>query len=405
MPDFSYTAVDEFGRRVQGTTSADSETTLAGLLRARGQHLVSAETAKAAAPGLSEIRVLERITRRDVIFFTSQLAAIMGTGVPLVEGLQDIEDQIAKPTMRRVVSRVRQDIESGVSLSDALARHPRVFSELYTNVVKAGEATGRADRSLEDLVKQLEWQESLRAQVRDVFTYPLIVVALLTVVTTVLVGFTIPRFLQVYERLQVQIDLPLPTLIVMRVTGFLRANWLAILAGIAAIYIAIQLQLQTLDGRARIQGWILRIPIIGELVRKIALSRFAHYFATLHESGLEVAPSMSLVERLIGNEYLARRFHRAVDRVMSGESLSHALKAVGEFPAIVIQMIAIGERTGRMSKALEDVRSYYDKEIDRTVKQTLTFVGPILLILLAGVFVTMAVAFYLPMFRVLRAIR
>jgi type IV pilus assembly protein PilC len=405
MPDFRYTAVDDSGRRVQGTASADSEDALAGLLRARGQHLVSAEVERATGSGLGEIRVLERVTRRDVIFFTSQLAAIMGTGVPLVEGLQDIEDQISKPVMRRIVSRVRQDIESGMSLSDALARHPGVFGELYTNVVKAGEATGRADRSLEDLVKQLEWQESLRAQVRDVFTYPLIVIVLLTVVTTVLVGFTIPRFLQVYERLQVQIDLPLPTLIVMRVTGFLRAYWLAILAGIAAIYIALRLQLQTLDGRARIQGWILRIPIIGELVRKIALSRFAHYFATLHESGLEVAPSMSLVERLIGNEYLARRFRRAVDRVMSGESLSHALKSVGEFPAIVIQMIAIGERTGRMSKALEDVRSYYDKEIDRTVKQTLTFVGPILLILLAGVFVTMAVAFYLPMFRVLRAIR
>jgi type IV pilus assembly protein PilC len=404
MPAFSYTAVDDSGRRVQGTTSADTEDGLARLLRARGQHLVSAEAARAAT-SFSEIRVLERITRRDVIFFTSQLAAIMRTGVPLVEGLQDIEDQISKQVMRRVLSRVRQDLDSGMSLSDALARHPSVFGDLYVTVVKAGEATGRADRSIEDLVKQLEWQESLRAQVRDVFTYPLIVVVLLTVVTTVLVGFTIPRFLQVYERLQAQIDLPLPTLVVMRVTGFLRAAWLAILAGIAAIYIAIRLQLQTLDGRARMQGWVLGIPIIGELARKIALSRFAHYFAALHESGLEVAPSLALVERLIGNEYLARRFHRAVDRVMSGESLSQALRAVGEFPAIVIQMIAIGERTGQMGKALEDVRTYYDKEIDRTVKQTLTFVGPILLIVLAGVFVTMAVAFYLPMFRMLRAIR
>lgn len=140
-------------------------------------------------------------------------------------------------------------------------------------------------------------------------------------------------------------------------------------------------------------------------MRKVALSRFAHFFGTLHEAGLEVAPSLALMEKLIGNAYLSQQFRRAVDRVMTGDSLSRALQRVGEFPPVVINMIALGERSGRMAKSLADVRRYFDREVDRTVKQALTLFGPIMLVVLAGVFVIMALAFYLPLFGLLRGIR
>jgi type IV pilus assembly protein PilC len=162
---------------------------------------------------------------------------------------------------------------------------------------------------------------------------------------------------------------------------------------------------QTPEGSVAVTRTAMRVPIIGELMRKIALSRFAHYFATLHESGLEVAPSLTLIEKLIGNAHLSQQFNRAVQRVMAGESLSRALRTVGEFPPVVIQMIALGERTGRMSKALEDVRRYFDSEVDRTIKRSLTLFGPILLVILAGTFVLMALAFYLPLFQLLRGIQ
>jgi type IV pilus assembly protein PilC len=149
----------------------------------------------------------------------------------------------------------------------------------------------------------------------------------------------------------------------------------------------------------------MRIPVVGELLRKIALSRFAHYFSSLHDSGVEVAPALALIKKLIGNAYLAQQFERAVQRVLAGESLSRALRAVGEFPPVVIQMIALGERSGKMSKALGDVKKYFDGEVDRTIKRSLTFFGPIMLILLAGTFVVMALAFYLPLFQLLRGIR
>ena len=405
MPNFSYIGVDDNGMEVRGIAAADNEDQLAELLKRQGQYLVRSATSGEAQASFGDIRILEWITRRDVIVFTSQLATVMATGVGLVEGLIDIEEQLAKPVMRRVVSRLRRDIESGESLSSALSKHPQAFDELYVNIVRAGEATGNIDKALEDLVVQLEWQADLNARIREVATYPILVVIMLIVLATVLVGFTIPRFISVYERLSAELVLPLPTRIVMAASTFFRTYWPVIVTSVATLVIAIRLYGQTPDGAVTLSKMVSRIPIIGDLIRKVALSRFAHYFATLHESGLEVAPSLALMGKLIGNAHLSRQFERAVQRVMAGESLSRALRAVGAFPPIVIQMLALGERTGRMSKALGDVRKYFDADVDRTIKQSLTLFGPIMLVLLAGTFVLMALAFYLPLFQMLRGIR
>lgn len=404
MPNFSYVCVDDAGAELTGMAAADSEDQLAELLRRQGQYLVRTTTAS-ERPALSDIRILEWINRRDIIFFTQQMATVMATGIGIVEGLADIEEQLRKQAMKRVVAAIRRDIESGESLSSALQKHPKVFSELYVNIVRSGEATGKTERALEDLAKQLEWQEELIGRIREVTTYPAIVILMLGVLSIVLVTFTIPRFLAVYERLNAQIELPLPTRMVMAVSEIIRTWWPVILTAFMTAIVSVKLYSQSPDGGVRLARVVMRIPIVGELVRKIALSRFAHYFASLHESGLEVAPSLALIERLIGNAYLSRQFGRAVQRVLSGESLSRALKSVGDFPPVVIQMIALGERSGRMGKALDDVRRYFDAEVDRTIKRSLTLFGPIMLIVLAGTFVMMALAFYLPLFQMLRGIR
>ena len=402
MPTFSYVCVDDAGTELRGVAAAESEEQLAEVLRRQGQYLV--RSSAASNRRLSDVRILEWVNRRDVIFFTQQLATVMATGIGIVEGLQDIEEQLKKAAMKRVVAALRRDIEAGESLPTAMAKHPKVFSELYVNIVRAGEATGNTERALNDLVTQLEWQEELSSRIREVTTYPVIVIVMLTLLSFVLVTFTIPRFLSVYERLASDAPLPLPTRIVMGVSDVLRTWWPVLLTGLMTLLVSLKLYIQTPEGSVRFSRFVMRLPIIGELVRKIALSRFAHYFATLHESGLEVAPSLSLIERLIGNAYLSRQFGRAVQRVLAGESLSRALRTVGEFPAVVIQMIALGERSGRMNKALEDVRRYFDGEVDRTIKRALTLFGPIMLIVLAGTFVLMALAFYLPLFQMLRGI-
>jgi type IV pilus assembly protein PilC len=281
-----------------------------------------------------------------------------------------------------------------MSLSSAAERHPKVFGDLYVSIVRAGEATGRVDRALDDLVQQLEWQEATRTRVQEAAAYPILIIGLLAVLLTVLIGFTIPRFARVRER---ERESPAaasdprgaggghlhrgqrprdprgprrPTCS----TGFAQAP----------------------GGPEWRDRWLLKLPVVGDVSRKLALSRFAHFFGSLHESGVEVAPSLAVIERVIGNAHIARRFRSATSRVLAGDPLSRALGAVGEFSPLVIQMVALGEKTGQMSKSLQQVRQYYDREADRAVSRAIGVFGPAALLALAGVFVLIAVAFYLP---------
>jgi type II secretory pathway component PulF len=403
MPEFAYVAVGPDGQRLKGTAVAASEDALAEQLRRQDQRLVEAAPAEDTID-LAAVRVLDRVMRRDVIFFTTQLSTVIGAGVNLVDGLRDIEAQAVKAPLKKIIADIRSGVERGMSLSSAMERHPSAFDELYVGIVRAGEATGRVDRSLDDLVKQLEWQEALGARVRDAATYPLIILGLLTVLLTVLVGFTIPRFTQVYQRVNANLPLPLPTRVVQGVATFVAANGLVILAALVVLYLLYRLRVQEPGGLVWRDRWLLRIPVVGDVSRKLALSRFAHFFGSLHESGVEVAPSLALMERVIGNAYIAQRFRGAVSRVLAGDSLSRALAAVGEFSPLVIQMVALGEKTGQMSKSLQQVRRYYDREVDQSVNRAMTLFGPIALMALASVFVLIAVAFYLPMFNLARAL-
>jgi type II secretory pathway component PulF len=403
MPEFAYVSVGPDGQRSTGTAVAASEDALAEQLRRQGQYLVEAARADATID-LASVRVFDRVTRRDVIFFTTQLSTVISAGVSLVDGLQDIEAQAVKAPMKTIVADIRRGVERGLSLSSAMERHPSAFDELYVGIVRAGEATGRVDRSLDDLVAQLEWQEALAARVREAATYPIIIVGLLTVLLTVLVGFTIPRFTQVYQRVNANLTLPLPTRVVQGVATFIAGNGLIILAALVVLFLLYRLRVQEPGGLVWRDRWLLRIPVVGDVSRKLALSRFAHFFGTLHESGVEVAPSLALMERVIGNAFIARRFGGAVSRVLAGDSLSRALAAVGEFSPLVIQMVALGEKTGQMSKSLQQVRRYYDREVDQSVNRAITLFGPVALVALASVFVLIAVAFYLPMFNLARAV-
>jgi type IV pilus assembly protein PilC len=403
MPEFAYVAVGPDGQRRQGTAVAASEDALADQLRRREEYLVEAGPANRPVD-LAAVRVLDRVTRRDVIFFTSQLAAVIGAGVNLVEGLADIEAQAVKAPLKAIVADVRRGVERGLSLSSALERHPKAFGDLYVSIVRAGEATGRVDKALDDLVQQLEWQEATRARVREAAAYPVLIVGLLTVLLTVLVGFTIPRFARVYQSVNANLDLPLPTRVVQAAGTFVAANILVILAALAVAFVLYRLRVQAPGGSEWRDEWLLKLPVVGGVSRKLALSRFAHFFGSLHEAGVDVAPSLAVIERVIGNAYIARRFRTAVSRVLAGDPLSRALGAVGEFPPLVIQMVALGEKTGQMSKSLQQVRQYYDREVDRAVTHAIGVFGPAALLALAGVFVLIAVAFYLPLFNLARAL-
>jgi MSHA biogenesis protein MshG len=403
MPEFSYKARDEYGKSISGTLTAQSEDDLAGVLSQRGQYLIVARERGATTP-LSEIRILESVTRKDLLFFTAQMATILHTQVPVIQGLQNLSVEIEKPVFRNLIESIRKDVAVGNSLADALGRHPKIFNEFYLNLVRAGEYTGKLDEAFDDLLAILEWQDEIRTNIRQIVTYPAVVFVAIIILNIVLVGFTIPAVERLYSGLNLKVPMPLPTRIVLGYSRFIGAYWPILLALLVIAAVFTYRYIKNPEGRLTWDRWKLRLPVVGPLLQRIAMARFAHYMGSLHRAGLELSRSLRTVAGIMGNAYLADKVTAAYQHVRTGESLSQSLGATGEFPPLVLQMVAIGETTGEMERSLGDVRRFYDREVNAGVKRALTMLGPILIAMLAMVLVMMASAFYLPLFQLLTAI-
>lgn len=403
MPEFKYKARDEYGKSISGTIVARSEDQLAEILSRRGQYLIDARARGSATP-LGEIRILETVTRKDVLYFTSQMTTILHTRVPLVQGLQNLTVELKKPVFRDMVEAIRKDIASGNSLADSLSRYPKIFNELYLNVVRAGEQTGKIEVSFDDLLAFLEWQDEIRTNIRQITTYPAIVLFAIIVLNVILVGMTIPAIERLYSGLNLRVQLPLPTRFVMAYSRFVGDYWPILLILLVGGIILGYRYVHQPEGRLTWDRWKLRSPIVGPLLQKISMARFARYLGSLHKAGLELSRSLKTVRGVMGNAFLADKVDAAYQYVRTGESLSQSLGATGEFPPLVLQMIAIGETTGEMERALNDVVRFYDREVNAGIKRVFTLMGPIMIALLASVLVVMASAFYLPLFQLLTAI-
>jgi len=401
MPQFSYVAKNDIGATVKGVESAVTRDTLADQLANRGLYLV-----RASSSSLSGVHI-EFLTRRDLVVFTSQLLPIVATGVPLLTGLEDLEESVDKQKLKNVVRGLRAGLERGRSLSDSMARYPSVFTDVYVNTVRAGEESGKLEDALAELRDFLEWQLDLREQVRNILAYPIMVVGALIALNVVIVTFAIPRFQSVYAGLQSSGDfeLPLPTRFVlaysMLFTDYLPALLLTVL-GTAILFL---LWVGTPAGRVRWDRLKLRLPVFGELLRKVSFSRFAHHFGTMYASGVSVTQCLDVVKGAVGNAYIARVVEYVNRRVRSGQPLALAMRETGEFPNVVVQMVGTAERTGQMEEALAGVIRFFDREVDTTVRRVTTYMGPILLVFLAGVLVLMGTAFYLPLFRLINTIQ
>ena len=349
---------------------------------------------------------IERITQRDLVLFTSQLIPVVATGVPLLAGLQDLAESAEKQKLRNIVGNLRQSLERGESLSDGMARFPSVFNDMYVNTVRAGEASGKLDDALEELLRVLEWQMELRQRIRSILAYPVMVLVGLIALNVTLVTFAFPRLQGVYRSLQTgEFELPLPTRIVMAYSSLFTDYWsLSALVVIGSLMLFL-FWIATPAGRLAWDRIKLRIPLFGQLQRKVAFSRFAHHFGTMHAAGVDVTRCLELVRRAMGNEYLARVIDYVNRRVASGQRLATSMRETGEFPNVVVQMVGVAERTGQMEQALGNVIRFFDREVDTSVRRTTTYMGPILLACLAGMLVLMGSAFYLPMFRLITMVQ
>jgi type IV pilus assembly protein PilC len=398
MPNFSYKARDIRGNLVKGVMDAADKGELANALKEKELYLVHSKEKKENKTFISSIS-FGKVTRKELIEFTTHLAIVLSAGIPILQGLQDLEGQTKNPQFREIIRGIREDIHGGSSLSSALSRRPRIFFPAYVGMVKAGEASGNVDMILKELTSFLEWQEELSANVKKASTYPLMILTAVCILVTIIFAFAFPRITGIL--LGMKIPLPLITRVVIGISMFFKHYWWLIFSSLGAAAVSLRLIAKTPKGRLGIDKLKLRLPVVGELIRKIALSRFAHHLGLLWRAGIDIPQTLTLVEGMVGNQVIARAISRAKEEVIAGGSLSKSLEESGHFPPLVIRMITIGETTGEMDESLANVCQYYDQEVPATIKKIFAVMEPLLIALLAFVVLGVALSMYLPLYTAL----
>ncbi len=399
MPQYTYTAIDDDGKPVDGTLKAENEDELATNLSQMGYYLLTATAAKQRKKAKKWTKrgfYFGNVNQREIITFTHHLSTVLGAGIPILQGLEDLVEQTEDARFKGILSEIRDDVQGGSNLSDSMARHPEAFSELYVNLLRAGETSGEVDRVLAEIARFLEWQEEITANVKQITIYPAVVFGAIVLLVGYLFAFVFPTFTRILTQLNV--PLPLPTLIVIAISDFMKNYWWLLLIGIAGVITAIKVILRFPWGKYAFDRFKLGIPIFGTLIRKIALSRFAHFMALLYSAGVDILESLAVVEKVVGNEVIARVIRDAREQVKAGHRLSEPLRASKQFPPMVVRMVEIGEISGQLDKTLLKVSDFYDREIPQTVKKVFAAFEPIMIVFLAGIVLLVAVSMYLPLY-------
>jgi general secretion pathway protein F len=388
MPVFEYKALNATGKAVTGLREADSPKTLRATLRREGVFLTEVlgeQQVKAAQAREVNVRrwVLGRISAQDLAIATRQLAVLVHAGIPLVDALTALVEQVDKEKLKRVLGDVKQRVNEGSTLADALAQHPRVFEDLYVNMIRAGEHSGALEIVLTRLADFTESQARLRSKILGTMAYPAAMMLIGSAVLGILFTVVIPKVMKLFE--DTKATLPLMTRILIGFTGFVTRWWWAILIVLAAAIYGFVRWKRTPEGKARWHRFVLTVPIFGRLVRIIAIGRFARTLSTLLKSGVPLLTAMDIVKNVVGNVRLAEVIEQARDAIREGESIAAPLKRSGEFPPLVHHMVAVGERSGALEEMLANVASAYEDQVDTTVTALTSLLEPIMIVAMGGV--------------------
>jgi len=392
------------GRIVEGTMDADGEAAVANRLRSQG--LVPVQIAKQKKDAMKmELHIFpEKVKLKDVVVFARQFATMIGSGLSLLRTLTILTEQTENKLLARTIAGVREDVERGASLSGSMSKHPKVFSDLFVAMVRAGESGGQLDTVLTSVADNFEADYRLRQKVKAAMTYPVVVAGIAVVLVTIMLLFVVPTFAAMFEGLGG--TLPLPTAILMKIS--LAAKWLVpllIVLGIAGRIGYKRGRAMSSDFRLQTDKIKLKAPIFGDLFQKVALSRFARTLALLLRSGVPILQALDIVSETTGNEVLARASQDVKESVRSGETMAAPLSRHGVFPPMVVQMIGVGEDTGALDAMLDKVSDFYDQEVESTTESLTSLIEPLMIAVLGGVVGSMIVALYMPMFSIFDLIK
>lgn len=396
MPMYAYKGIAASGKNISGVKDADSPKTLRQLLRKDGVLVTSFELSKggkaakeanAKKGGLSRDvdlgGIIGGVRKTEVAAFTRQMATLLKAGIPLAEALGALVEQIANVRLKTPVAEVRTMVNEGSSLADALAKHPKIFDELFVSMVRAGEIAGNLDEVLTRLADFLEGAQKLKSKVQSAMIYPMVMVAVTVGIIGVLMVKVIPEITSMFS--QQGKTLPLNTRMLIATSGFMGNHWKAILLSIIAFTFLFVKWKSTKDGKETWHRFVLKIPVVGQLVRTINVSRFARTLGTMLESGVPMLRALDTSKQIIANVVLQEAVENAKRAVTEGESLAQTLKKSGQFPPTMIHMTAVGERAGQLEQMLERVATTYESEVDVKLSRMTALLEPLILVVMGGI--------------------
>jgi type IV pilus assembly protein PilC len=395
MPVFEYKGKTMAGAAVQGTMKANTRADLERVLR---QNRILVSSISKRAPEI-EIRFGTGIKRLEVSRFTRQFATMIGAGLPMVQCLEILGSQTENKELAKVINSVRDGVQGGATLSDSMKRHPKIFDELYTNMVEAGEVGGALDSILVRLAVYREKADQLIRKVKGAMVYPSVVMIVAALVTFGMLTFIVPVFAKMFSGLGA--ELPGPTKIVLGISHFLSSNILYLLVGMIGLLAAFIYWKRTPQGGLAVDKGMLRTPVLGNLVRKSSVARFTRTLATLLASGVSILEALDITAKTAGNRVVARAINRSVVAIAEGDTITGPLKSSGVFPPMVIQMIGVGEKTGGLDEMLNKIADFYDEEVDEAVSALTSIIEPVIIVFMGIVIGGIMIAMYLPMFDII----
>lgn len=403
MPTYLYRAVDlESQKQVEGSIEAQDDREARGALRSRGilplkMTPVEAETPQSAwLERLIEIATYRPVKAGELSIFIQQLSALLDAGLPIVEVMVILEDQVSNPTLRAAVAEIRKDLLGGTMLSEALARHPRVFSPLFVSLAQAGEVSGALGVMLERLAETTEKNLEIERKVRGALTYPAILSVTLVLVISVMMVYVVPTFESMYAKAHNQ--LPLPTQVLLFVSHGMRDQWAMILVALAFLGAVFTWFSRTEVGGMILDRLILRLPVVGRLIVEQSANTFTRAFATVYGAGIPIVSALENCRRIVRNRAIHGVLAEAEEGVKSGNSLSSGLMGTPYFPKVLAQMIAVGESSGQIEQLASKGVAFSDREIDFKIKQLTAMMEPAMTVVMGLVVGFIALALYLPMF-------
>jgi type IV pilus assembly protein PilC len=395
---YVYRVRDKSGKIISGAIEAESQSAVTNKLRQMG-YIVLEINEKREAFSISLPGRKKKVKLKDLTVFSRQFATMINSGVSITRALAILSEQVENPTLAAVITQVQKDVEGGLSLSEALAKQERIFPPIFVNMARAGEAGGVLDEVLLRIADHFESEANLRSRVKSAMTYPVAVFIFAITIAFVMITFIVPVFMNMFSSLGG--DLPGPTKMLVALSDFIRSRWYVLFGTLAAVVYGFRAFKRNPRGRFIWDSFKLKMPVLGQLTRKMAIAKFARTFSTLISSGVPILQALDIVAETAENAVVTKAIRESRASIKEGESISKPLGASGVFPPMVVQMIAIGEETGALDSMLKKIADFYDDEVSATVDSLTSLLEPVLMVFMGVMIGGIVISLYLPMFSVI----